>query len=74
MKPREYSNGEIMVVWKAEKCRHAQICTKTLPQVYNIHQRPWIQPENTKTEDLIQQIDQCPSGALTYRYIDREKP
>lgn len=70
MKPREYSNGELIVVWKPEKCRHARECIKLLPAVYTTEKRPWIQPENASAQELIQQIDQCPSGALSYRKID----
>ena len=40
---------------------------KTLPGVYKPKERPWIQIENATTAELIAQINQCPSGALTYR-------
>ncbi|MFC5193844.1 (4Fe-4S)-binding protein [Bizionia hallyeonensis] len=35
MKTNEYSNGEITILWKPEKCIHAGICKKTLPEFYN---------------------------------------
>ena len=38
-----------------------------LPKVYNPKAKPWIQPDNASTEELIAQIDKCPSGALTYK-------
>lgn len=63
---KEYSNGELTVVWKPKKCIHAGICVKTLPEVYNPNEKPWIKAENGSTEALIAQIDQCPSGALSY--------
>lgn len=47
--------------------QHAGICVKTLPGVYKPKERPWIQIENATTAELIAQIKQCPSGALTYR-------
>jgi len=61
-----HPNGEITVLWKPERCEHAAICVKMLPQVYNPKDRPWLKPENAQTEDLIEQINQCPSGALSY--------
>lgn len=64
---KEYTNGDLTVVWKPKKCIHAEICVKTLPQVYDPKARPWIQPEHATIEALQAQIDQCPSGALTYR-------
>lgn len=35
MSTREYTNGEITIIWKPEKCIHSGICVKTLPGVYN---------------------------------------
>lgn len=64
MLKKEYTNGEIAIVWQAEKCIHAGICVKTLPQVYNPKERPWIKPANASSVELIQQVSQCPSGAL----------
>jgi len=66
IKSKEYSNGEITVVWQATKCIHAAECVKRLPQVYNPDARPWISVENASTEELKTQIDACPSGALSY--------
>lgn len=64
---KEYSNGEITVLWKPKKCIHAGECVKRLPEVYNPDKRPWISVENASTEELRNQIEACPSGALTYR-------
>ncbi len=63
---KEYSNGEITIVWKPEKCIHAGICVQKLPNVYDPKEKPWITPKNANTETLIKQIKQCPSGALSY--------
>lgn len=64
---KEYTNGEVTVVWKPQLCQHAGICVATLPQVYNTKVRPWVKPENATTDELISQIEMCPSGALTYK-------
>ncbi len=64
---KEYSNGEISVIWKPELCEHAGICVKMLPKVYNPKEKPWIKVENATTEALKDQISKCPSGALSYR-------
>lgn len=63
---KEYSNGELTVIWKPKKCIHSEICVKTLPEVYNPNEKPWIKPGNATTEQLKDQISKCPSGALTY--------
>ncbi|WP_235299632.1 (4Fe-4S)-binding protein [Portibacter marinus] len=65
-KIKEYTNGEITIVWKPKKCYHSGICVQTLPQVYKPNEKPWVQPENATTEQLKSQVQKCPSGALTY--------
>jgi uncharacterized Fe-S cluster protein YjdI len=67
MKIKEYSNGEITIVWKPKLCQHSGVCVKTLPLVYNPKERPWIKPENATTDGLINQVAKCPSGALSIK-------
>ncbi len=69
---KEYSNGELTVVWKPKKCIHAAECVKALPEVYKPKEKPWIQAENATTDELKAQIEKCPSGALSY-YIEGEE-
>lgn len=66
-KIKEYTNGDLTVVWKPAKCIHSGICVKTLPQVYDPDAKPWIKASNASVDELKAQIDLCPSGALTYR-------
>ncbi|KYG85835.1 (4Fe-4S)-binding protein [Roseivirga seohaensis] len=63
---KEYSNGELTVVWKSQKCIHAGECVKALPEVYNPKEKPWIKAKNASTQALKDQIAKCPSGALSY--------
>lgn len=67
MERKEYSNKEITIVWQPKKCIHSGVCVKTLPKVYNPDERPWIKPENATTEELINQVSNCPSGALSIK-------
>lgn len=67
METHEYTNGEITVIWQPKKCIHAAICVKSLPQVYNPKEKPWLKPENATSAELKNQIDLCPSGALSYQ-------
>jgi len=67
MERKEYSNGEITIIWQPKKCIHSGVCVKTLPKVYNTKERPWIKPENAATQELIDQVAKCPSGALSIK-------
>jgi uncharacterized Fe-S cluster protein YjdI len=64
---REYSNGEVTVVWQAGKCMHSGICVAGLGQVFNPRQRPWIDLSKASTEAIVAQVKQCPSGALSLK-------
>ncbi len=66
---KEYSNGEMTIFWKPKACIHAGECVKRLPKVYNPKARPWIQLENATTQELKDQVDACPSGALSFKMI-----
>jgi uncharacterized Fe-S cluster protein YjdI len=69
---KEYSNGELTVVWEPAKCIHSEVCVHTLPKVYDPKAKPWINVDNATTEELKAQIKQCPSGALSY-YMNGEE-
>ena len=69
---KKYTNGELTVVWKPNLCIHSGVCVRTLPQVYNPREKPWIKIENASNEELMVQIKKCPSGALTYLMNDDE--
>lgn len=68
MEKHEYVNGEITVIWQPKKCIHAAICVKSLPQIYNPNEKPWLKPENATPAELKNQIALCPSGALSYQF------
>jgi uncharacterized Fe-S cluster protein YjdI len=63
---KEYTNDEIAVVWKPSKCIFSGNCIKNNPDVFQPQRRPWIKLENSSTEKIIETINKCPSGALSY--------
>ena len=63
---KEYSNGEITVVWKPDVCIHSANCVKGLPHVFRPNKKPWIDIDAADSESLMNQINKCPSGALSY--------
>lgn len=73
IKTREYSNGEVTVVWKPSLCIHSEKCWRGLPEVFKPKSKPWIQPEGTDGETIMNQVKKCPSGALSYVIDQGEK-
>ena len=69
---REYSNGEVTIVWKAHLCTHSANCAKGLPSVFKPREKPWIHPEGATTDQIIEQVKRCPSGALS-TYMNQEQ-
>lgn len=63
---KQYTNGEVTIVWKNEQCIHSTLCWKGLNSVFNPTERPWIKPEGASTNEIIEQVKKCPSGALSY--------
>jgi len=68
---KEYSNGEVTIVWKNSLCIHSVKCFNGLPAVFDPRRRPWITPEAATTEEITAQVKKCPSGALSY-YMNTE--
>jgi len=73
---KEYSNEDLTVIWKPESCIHSTVCWKKatgLPDVFQPSAKPWIKLEGGTSEEIIRQVDKCPSGALSYRLKNEQK-
>ena len=68
---KKYSNGEITVVWEPGKCIHATKCVQGLPDVFDIKAKPWINIDGADSQSIINQVKNCPSGALSI--LENEK-
>ncbi len=68
---KHYSNADITVVWKPSLCAHSTLCWKGLSSVFNPRMRPWIRIDGAWTEEIIAQVEKCPSGALSYYRNDK---
>jgi uncharacterized Fe-S cluster protein YjdI len=70
---KEYTNGEVTIVWKPELCIHSGICARGLPTVFKPREKPWVAPEGATSDEMVNQVKQCPSGALSFYYNKKEK-
>ncbi len=72
---KTYTNGEVTIVWKPAMCIHSTICWKGaggLINVFNPRERPWVKPHGAGTQAIVEQINKCPSGALSY-YMNKDE-
>jgi len=70
---KEYSNGEVTIVWQSGKCIHSGKCVMSLPAVFKPKEKPWITIEAATTPEIIAAVQRCPSGALSF-YMNEEQP
>jgi len=68
------SSKDIEVSFDPGLCIHAAECLRRLPGVFNLQQRPWIQPGAASAERVAATVERCPSGALKYTRLDGGAP
>lgn len=61
-----YEGKEVTIHDDRGICSHAGYCTDGLPSVFNMDNDPWIDPNGASKADIIETIEKCPSGALSY--------
>ncbi|GAB3495754.1 hypothetical protein GCM10027341_13520 [Spirosoma knui] len=71
---KTYTNGEITVLWKPSVCIHSKLCWTQLIEVFNPRARPWVNMRGATSERIAEQVERCPSKALSYvRNVDHIK-
>lgn len=63
---KNYVGKEIIIHDNRKICSHAAECVNNLPSVFKFDARPWIRPDAAQAEQIINTIEKCPSGALSY--------
>jgi uncharacterized Fe-S cluster protein YjdI len=61
----KYTNENVTVVWRPKLCIHSTICFKGLPEVFDPKARPWVNIEGSSAASIREQVQKCPSGALS---------
>jgi uncharacterized Fe-S cluster protein YjdI len=70
---KEYTRGDLTVVWQPHLCIHSGVCFRSLPGVFKPRERPWIQLEASHDQAIIDTVNACPSGALSLRHTEVEE-
>jgi uncharacterized Fe-S cluster protein YjdI len=66
---QEYQSDNLVVRYDPAICIHAGACVRGLPSVFNVSKKPWIGAKGAPPAAIIEQVRQCPSGALTYEVL-----
>jgi len=64
---KEYTNGEVTIVWQSAKCQHSGNCIRNLSSVFRPKESPWIKIDGASGEEIIHAVSKCPSGALSIK-------
>jgi len=65
-----FEDDTIEVTWDKHRCIHAKECIHNLPDVFDVNNRPWIQPDKASADTIAETIMKCPTGALHYKRKD----
>ncbi|MFI5236810.1 MAG: (4Fe-4S)-binding protein [Ignavibacteriales bacterium] len=63
----KYPNKDITVIWKPDVCIHSSKCWKASLAIFNPQRKSWIDMSAGSTEEIIKIVNNCPSGALSFK-------
>src|SRR5690606_3589666 len=69
-----YETRQVRVTFDPAKCIHSGICLMTLPSVFNISRRRWIDPDQASPDQVLAAVAKCPSGALQASLVTAVHP
>lgn len=73
-KVKVYKGEKINVSYDVKRCMHAAECVNGgLKSVFDNTQRPWVQPDGSSPDRIIDVIERCPSGALHYDLVSNQE-
>jgi uncharacterized Fe-S cluster protein YjdI len=63
---QEYKSDAIIVRFDPRICVHSGVCVRGLRTVFDVSKRPWVNVEGADPDVIAEQIQRCPSGALSF--------
>lgn len=68
-----YRGKKITIHDNRSICAHAGYCTDGLPRVFRHREDPFVDPDGADIDKIIDIVNQCPSGALSYTLEDESE-
>lgn len=69
-----YQNDQVRVTFDPNVCIHSGVCLRTLPAVFDVRVKRWIQPDKASAEAVMSAVAKCPSGALQSQLVTSVLP
>ena len=70
-KVHSFKGKNIIIHDNRAVCSHDGTCVNELPSVFMKGRRPWINPDGATVAEIVDVIERCPSGALSYTIDDK---
>jgi uncharacterized Fe-S cluster protein YjdI/CDGSH-type Zn-finger protein len=67
-----YRGNAIEVSFDLDRCIHVGECLLTMPEVFDLERRPWIDADGAEPDAVADTVVRCPSGALQFHRLDGE--
>lgn len=67
---RIYQNDQIAVYWEPKICNHTGNCFRSLPEVFQPQNRPWVLVDAASADKIAEVVMTCPTGALHFERFD----
>ena len=74
MLKKEYTKGDVTIVWQPDLCIHSAVCFHRLPDVFKPRERRWVQLDKAETAAILETVHACPSGALSIKPVQAAVP
>jgi uncharacterized Fe-S cluster protein YjdI len=69
-----YENADVRVTFDPGVCRHSGVCLRTLPPVFDVRRKRWIDVDAAGASEIFEAVAKCPSGALRAQLITSVYP
>lgn len=66
----QFPGKDVAVEWDGRLCIHIAECGQAKGELFVGGRQPWCQPDLVSLQEVIDVVERCPSGALTYEVSD----
>lgn len=67
----DFPGNKVDVEWDGRLCIHIAECGRSKGDLFVGGRKPWCQPDLVDLEEVIDVVERCPSGSLTYKVNDQ---
>ena len=65
-----FPGAQVDVEWDERLCIHVGECGRATGELFVGGRKPWCQPDLVGVEEVVEVVERCPTGALTYARKD----